>query len=131
MLADLIAGILRLIKKGEYELASRTLDKIYLDLLKQDSAIFKNIPKNNLTEDLLTDHNYTNDHLEVISELFYAQAELLFAQGKLHDSIEYYDKSLILLKFIAGKSKTFSLEKQSKILLIQNKLDSLKNDGHL
>lgn len=54
MLGDLIAGILGLIKKGEYKKASEQLGKIYYDMLKEDAAFFRTIPENELTHKFRT-----------------------------------------------------------------------------
>ena len=78
----LIAGILGLVRKGKFEQASDELGKIYYDMLKEDSAFFRSIPSGDLTERLLKDHNYTNGHLEILAELFNAEAELQLAKGK-------------------------------------------------
>ncbi len=126
MLADLIAGIMGLIRKGEFQKASRAIETACYDMLKQDASFFTNIPKENLTETLLKAHNYTNSHLEILSELFYAQAELLFAQG--NSGLEFYEKSLILKEFIRINSKTFSEENNSKIDLIKGRITHLKNN---
>ena len=122
MIADLIAGILGLIKKGDFQKASQSLDNAYYDFLKQDAAFFQNIPTKELTNKLLIEHNFTNSHLEILSELFYAQAELLNAQGNQIESLNFYEKSLVLLNFVIKGSKTFSIEKQSKVSLIQNQI---------
>ena len=122
MLTDLIAGILGLIKKGDYQKASQSLDNAYYDNLKQDASFFQGIPKEDLTTRLLKEHHYTHGHLEILSELFYAQAELLNAQGNQIESLNFYEKSLVLLNFVIKGSKTFSIEKQSKVSLIQNQI---------
>ena len=122
MLTDLIAGILGLLKKGDYQKASQSLDNAYYDYLKQDASFFQGIPKEDLTIKLLKEHNYTNGHLEILSELFYAQAELFNAQGNQIESLNFYEKSLVLLNFVIKESKTFSVEKQSKVSLIQNQI---------
>ena len=46
MLAELIAGILGLIKKGDFQKASQSLESAYQDLLKEDSTFFNKIPLN-------------------------------------------------------------------------------------
>jgi hypothetical protein len=69
MLGDLIAGILGLIKKGEFEKAKEKLENLYYGMLKEDSAFFRDIPENELTDRLLYQHNYNNGHLEVLAEL--------------------------------------------------------------
>lgn len=122
MLTDLIAGILGLIKKGDFQKASQSLDNAYFDYLKQDASFFKNVPKEDLTIKLLKEHNFNNGHLEILFELFYAQAELSNAKGNQIESLIFYEKSLVLLNFVIKESKTFSIEKQSKVSIIQNQI---------
>jgi len=115
MVRDLIMGILGLIKKGELEQASEGIERIYLDVLKQDSGFFQNIPAKMLTDKLLHDHNYTNGHLEILAELFNIEAELGFAKGKIKDSLELSEKSLILFEFIDNEQKIYSSERIEKM----------------
>ena len=49
MIADLIAGILALIRKGDYQQATRAIENAFYDFLKQDAAFFNRIPKEDLT----------------------------------------------------------------------------------
>ena len=128
MIADLIVGILGLIKKGEFQQASQSLDAAYYDFLKQDASLFRSIDKEKLSDELLSVHNYTNGHLEILSELFYAEAELLYAQGQQSKSIEFYEKTLVLYEFVNKESKTFSFDKELKISLIRNRIDQLKKE---
>ena len=125
MIGDLIAGILGLIRKGEFQQASESLESAYYEFLKEDASFLQSIPKENLTEKLLTEHNYGNGHLEILAELFYAQAELFYAQAIKNKSLEFYEKSLILMEFVTRESKSFSLDKQSKISLIKNRIEQL------
>ncbi len=122
MMADLIAAVLSLIRKGHYPQATRAIENAFYDFLKKDAAFFNRIPKEDLTGTLLKEHNFTNGHLQILSELFYAQAELSAAQGKRDDSVQFYEKSLILLEFIEKDSKTFSVERQERISLIRNRI---------
>ncbi len=122
MIADLIAGILGLIKKGDYGQASQNLDNAYFNFLKQDASFFRSISKEKLTDELIKEHNYTNGHLEILAELFYAEAELLYAKGNCIESIEYYEKTLILYEFVAKESKSYSINRQSKMLMIQHRI---------
>ena len=125
MLGELLAGIFRLIKKGEYKKASEHLGNIYYDLLKEDASFFRKIPETELTHKLLQDHNYTNGHLEILAELFNAEAELELAQGKLAGCLEYSRKSLILLEFIDEEQKTCSLVRINKMESIRRRIDTL------
>jgi hypothetical protein len=126
MIGDLIAGILGLIKKGNYEQASQSLENAYQDFLREDAAFFKAIPASELTNELLTKHNFTNGHLEILSELFYAQAELFAAQDCLKESLEFYEKTLLLLEFVVTESGTYSIEKQLRIAELHDKIAQLK-----
>lgn len=127
MLATLIAGILGLIKKGDLQQASQALENAYNEFLKNDASLFRNIPKEELTEKLLREHNYTNDHLKILSELFYAEAELQLVEGTKTSSLEYFEKALILMEYSEKKSRSFSLENQSKLSAIQNRISQIKN----
>ena len=123
----LVSGILGRIKKGEFQEASQSIDNAYQDVLKEDAAFFNNIPLAGLTDSLIGEHNYTNGHLEILSELFYAQAELSFAQGIRNESLQYYQKSLKLLDFVTEESKSFSLDKQSRISSIKKRISELNS----
>ncbi len=126
MLADLVAGILRLIRKGDFEQASVKLENAYYDYLKQDASYFTGIPITSLTDKLLGKHNYTNGHLEILAGLFYAQAELDKAKGNIKGSLEFYEKSLVLYDFVFKRSETYSLEMESKIDTIRDQIVHLK-----
>jgi len=125
MLADLIAGILGLIGKGRFEEAERAVENAYYDFLKQDASFFRNIPKAKLTSVLLQKHDYTHGHLEVLSELFFAEAEVKYHLGRQKASLGYYEKSLILLEFVLEKSKLFSIEKQQRLAFLKNRINEL------
>jgi hypothetical protein len=126
MLGDLIAGILGLIKKGEYRQAFEQLGKIYYDMLKEDAAFFREIPADNLTHKLIKEHNYTNGHLEILAELFNAEAELEVSQGHKSDSLKYFEKSLMLFEFIDREQKTYSAERQEKMNSISEKIQAIR-----
>jgi hypothetical protein len=126
MIGDLIAGIMGLIRKGDFSLASKELGDIYRQLLREDSSFFRNIPPEKLTDTLLNEHNYTNGHLEILAELFNAEAELELAQGNKAGSLEYSRKSLILFEFVDREQRTFSFEKEKKIAEIRKRIEALQ-----
>lgn len=128
MLGDLIAAILGLIKKGDYNQASERLGNIYYDMLKEDASFFRAIPEDELTHKLLQDHNYTNGHLEILAELFNAEAELELAQGNSAGCLEYSRKSLILFEFIDTEQKTYTQERINKMAAIRDRIEALQND---
>jgi hypothetical protein len=129
MIGDLIAGILGLIKKGDFQLASQTLENAYFDFLKKDASFFRAINKEKLIEELTKKNSFTDGHLEILSELFFADAEILYAQGKQTASIEFYEKSIILLDYVINSSNTMSFEKQNKLLALQNKLTEIMGNA--
>jgi hypothetical protein len=125
MLGDLIAGILGLIKKGEFELATEKLENLYYGMLKEDSAFFRDIPENELTDRLLYQHNYNNGHLEVLAELFNAEAELCLAQGNKPGSLEYSRRSLRLFEFIDSEYRIYSQERIDKMEAIRERIRTI------
>jgi len=126
MLGDLIAAVLGLIKKGDYNKASEKLGKIYYDMLKEDAAFFSKIPAGELTHRLLKKHNYTNGHLEILAELFNAEAELEFAKGNKSGSLEYSKKSLLLFKFIDLEQRTLYPERLLKMAAIKKRIEEIR-----
>lgn len=126
MLGELIAGIMGLIRKGEFEKATAKLDSLYYQMLKEDSAFFTEIPDNELTEKLLKEHNYTNGHLEVLAELFNTEAELCLAQGDKKGSLDYSSRSLRLFEFIDSEYRTYYQDRIDKMETIRQRIKSLK-----
>jgi hypothetical protein len=126
MLGEMIAGILGLIKKGEFEKAGEKLESIYYKLLKEDSSFFSIIPENELTDKLLNKHNYTNGHLEMLAELFNAEADLCLAQGIIAGSLSYSRKSLKLFEFIDKEYKTYSQERIDKMEALKERIKTLE-----
>ncbi len=126
MIGQLIAGILGRIQKGDFKGAAEAIDQAYHDVLREDAAFFNSIPAEELTHELMQQHNYTHGHLEVLAELFYAQAELSHAEGNHAKSCKYYVKAEILLKHLIAESNTFSFEQQEKLTYLQNRILDLK-----
>ena len=128
ILVEMIASILNYIKKGEFEKATVALENTYQTLLKEDSTFFKNIPIEKLTDELIQEHNYTNGHLEILSELFYAEAELLFARGNNIESLVLYIKSSILFEFLEKETKIFSAVRQAKKKSIYKRIAQIQGN---
>ena len=126
MLGIFMAAIFSRIEKKEYKEAEELLEEGYFTLLKESAAKFTSIPKENLTDRLLSDYNFTNSHLEILAELFRAEAELRFAKTDYPVSLDFYEKSLVLFEFIDNNSVSFSLQRKSIIDEIGSKVDELK-----
>lgn len=122
MIGELVAGILGYIKKGEFSKASESIEKAYTDTLNEDAAFFAKIPLEDLTNILIEKHNYSNGHLEILLELFYAQAELSFAQKNMDESKVFYQKSLKLLSYVLEENKVFSFEKQARLQYLKDRI---------
>jgi len=120
-----LAEVLKLIKKREFSEASDRLESSYYEFLREDAAFFRNIPPDQLTQKLLQEHNYTNGHLEILAELFNAEAELELAQNKKNGSLEYSKKALLLFEFIDKEIRTYSTERLSKIETIRKRISEL------
>jgi len=126
MFGEFITAIFGYIKKGNYKQAYDSLSRAYYNFLKEDASFFYKISKDEISEKLVTEHNYTNNHLEILAELFYAEAELKYKEGKRSESIELYEKSLILLEFVDSNSRIYSLNRESKQKSIKNRICELK-----
>lgn len=126
MIGELVAGILGMIKKGQFDRASQSLENAFMEVLREDAAFFAAIPVENLTDVLLREHNYTRGHLEILSELFFAQAELLRAQGHGTQALGHFRRSLQLLEFVNRESKTFSFEKEARLKAIRTGIADLE-----
>jgi len=122
MLGDFIIAILGKIKKGDIEQANYQLEQIYYDFLKNDAAFFRLLPIDGMTDKLLNEHNYTNDHLKILAELYLLEAELNLANGKNMESKSYYKKALKLFEFIDNELKTYDEERMNKIKIICEKI---------
>jgi hypothetical protein len=97
-------------------------------MLRKDSAFFLQIPLEKLTTTLIEEHNYTNAHLEILAELLYAEATLLYAKNDKADSLAYYKKSLLLFEFVDEAYRTFSAERQGKMEEIKRKINEINGD---
>lgn len=122
MIGDLIAALLGLIKKGDLEQAEKILERGYFELLRRDASFFQLIPKEQLTVKLIGDHHYTNGHLEVLSELFFAEATLSEAQKKRNNSLVCYEKSFVLLEFLEQEDKTWSAKREERKNLLKERI---------
>ena len=114
MIGDLIGMIIGLLKKGDTDQAEKILERSYYEFLRRDASFFQLIPKDQLTNQLLSDHNYTNGHLAVLAELFYAEAMVNEAQNKPENSKQYYEKALVLLEFLELEDKTWSAKREER-----------------
>jgi len=125
MLGDLLAAIFGLVIKGDDFKASEKLEQIYYDMLKEDAVFFRSIPKEELTHRLLEEHNYTSGHLEILAELFNAEAELALAQGDSTGSLEFSEKSLLLFEYVDVYRRTLSLERLDRMSVLRERVERL------
>jgi hypothetical protein len=123
MVGELIAAILGKIRKGDYEKASGLISNLYYDVLREDASYFRNLPEENLTRNLMASHNYTNGHLEILAELFNAEAELSLARGQDTECASYSRKSLLIFEFIDAEQRTYSLERINKMEAIRKRIE--------
>ena len=122
MIGDLIAAFLGLIKKGDLDQAEKLLERGYMELLRNDAAFFQIIPKEQLTDKLISEHHYENGHLTVLAELLFAEATLNEAQNKLPYSLTCYEKSLTLLEFLEKEDKTWSASREERMNLLKTRI---------
>lgn len=125
MLGELLRAIFGMIGKKKYDEAGQSISEAYLTMLRKDSAFFQRIPEENLTRSLIEDHNYTNQHLEILAGLMFAEAELEYAKGNKTGALTFYGKSLLVFKFVDETGKTYSEERIEKMEFITGKITEL------
>ena len=128
MIMKFIGELFGLLKKGELDKASEELNKAYKTFLKEDAAFFHSIPADKLTDKLLKEHDYTNGHLEVLAELFNAEAELRLARNEKDGCLEFTEKSLILFEFIDREYRVYSMERINKMDNLRKRIAELSSN---
>jgi tetratricopeptide (TPR) repeat protein len=123
-----LSAIAGLITRGNFREAAEQLNDVYYFMLKKDSGFFQHIPVDKLTSTLLQDHNYTHDHLEILAELFNAEAELQGAQGRQADAVTYFEKAWTLLDFVDKANKTYSAERLEKMSRIRDRISTIRDE---
>jgi len=126
MLGELVRAILGMIARGNIQQAEEKLNEAYLTFLRKDASFFHRIPCEKLTSTLLTGHNYTNGHLEILAELFYAEARLQDTKGNLSKSLAMYEKSLALFTFTEENIRTYSEERMEKMEKITIRISEIR-----
>jgi len=132
MLGVLLRAIFGMITRGNYQQAEEQLHEAYLTMLRKDASFFHRIPDDELTTTLISDHNYTHAHLEILAELFYAEAVLQYAKDQKANSRSCFHKSLLLYDFVDKTYKTFSAERIDRMAEIRNRIaemDEMKNNN--
>ena len=102
------------------------ISRIYYDMLKQEAVFFRSIPQDELTDKLLREHNFTNGHLEILAELFNAEAEVQMARGNKKECAEYSLKALVLFEFIDKEQKTYSYERIKRMEGLRERIKSIR-----
>ncbi len=109
---EFLAIILSYIKKGNYKKASVTIQNTYRELLNKEAAEFLNLPNSELIEILETKHQFNHQQLEILGELFYAEAEMRKLKEEIPESKSLYQKALIIFEYLDKEQKIFSVERQ-------------------
>lgn len=122
MLGDFITAIFARIRRKDYEKAGELLENSYQTLLRTEASFFYIVPVEKLTSTLIEEHHYTNNHLEILSELFFAEAELRFAEEKWEQSLHCFHKARVLMEFLEQNSGSMSLQRISNLSLITDRI---------
>ena len=122
MLGDLLRAIFGMITRGNYRQAEDKLNEAFYTMLRKDAWFFQHIPAEKLTQTLIEDHNYTNNHLLILAELLFAEAELQMAGNNKVMGLQDYRKSLTILEFLEQTERTYSEERIARIEEIRKKI---------
>ncbi len=127
MLGDLLRAFFGMITKGQFEQAEKLLHEAYLTTLRKDASFFQQIPIEKLTTELIQEHNFTDSHLEILAELMFAEASLLYSKNKKLESLPFYHKSLVLFKFVNDAYRAYSGDRIEKMETITKRLSEIEN----
>ena len=126
IIGDLIATFLGLLKKGDLDQAEKLIERGYTELLRNDAYFFLLIPKEQLTVKLISEHHYEHFHLEILAELFFAEAAMAEAQHKPDHSLACYEKSQTLTEFLELEDKTWSVRREERKAVLREKISELR-----
>lgn len=127
MMAEMIAIFLGLLKKGDTKQAEKRLNNAYRDFLKEDAAFFHQLPVEQMTNQLLEKHNYTHQHLKILSELFYAEGELSLKNRDKNRAKSAFEKAIFIREFIDIEGSTFSITDQERMKLLKGRITDLNS----
>ena len=129
MLGDLLRAIFGMIIRGDLQQAHRKLDEAFYSMLRKDAGFFQRIPPEEMTQTLIEDHNYTNNHLVILAELLFAEAELELARGNRPGSRISFRKSLLLFEFVYQAERTYSKDRLDRMEEIRKRLEESTYEG--
>lgn len=125
MFGEMLAGILAMIRKKQYKKASEAIENAYTELLQKSSAEILKIDAEDLQDTLQTKYNFSQQQLEILAGLLYAEAEMNLSEKKYASSKSDFQKSLIIFKFLDSEQKTYSIEHQNRIKDIEGKIEEI------
>jgi tetratricopeptide (TPR) repeat protein len=121
--AKVILKILGLKEAGNWEEAKLEIQQTgltYFGLSVNDIAL---LPKENLWEFLQNQHKLDVNRIDAFADLVKAQAEIFAAQGKEAESLDYYEKALLLWEGVSqADKKVFSFDRFYKMKALKEKL---------
>ncbi len=126
MFGEMLAAIFALIKKGSYKKASQALENAYMDLLHQNSSELLQIQPDQLIETFEKNYRFNHQQLEIVAGLLYAEAELRYQQKQYSKSKINFKKSMLIYQYLEKEQKTFSVERQRKISIIEKRISEIK-----
>jgi hypothetical protein len=130
MLGDLLRAIFGMITRGNFIQARRKLDEAFYTMLRKDAAFFQHIPPEEMTQTLIADHHYTNNHLLILAELLFAEGELELARGNPPGCRISFRKSLLLFEFVYQAERTYSKDRLDRMEEVRKRLEETGNEGN-
>jgi len=110
-----IAAMLGFREKGFPEDAIRLAQETYTELLDIDLADFHTMSESEF-QTILNKFNYSHTHIEALAEILYQTAKAYDELSDGNKAISFYGKSLQTLLHLNTKDKTFSMERENRII---------------
>lgn len=126
MIAEVIARILRLSNNDDKQKADLLLASAYQDFLKKDAAFFHHIPIDELCTELLEKHHYEKEHLQILAELFFAEAQVQKKIDNRQKALNLVKKASVIFDYLIDSALNYPTD----LLLRKDQIESFVKKLH-
>lgn len=121
-LGNVLARVLGLRKGGKDQEAIKVIEAALNDFGLKATEVYLTISRDDFIPLLTEKHKLGTLQFKLLSELLFERANIEFSLGNLKDSSEYYYRTLLLLNHLTGVERTFSFEREGRVLKIKDLL---------
>jgi hypothetical protein len=121
----MIARMTGLMKEGQFSKAGEMAGQTLKDFFSLEADTIDTTGEEELLELLVREKQLDNRQLAVIAEILHLHGDALKGEGKTEHARIRYRKALSVYRYLeSSETRTFSLERKNRILLLQALLGS-------